>query len=148
VGIVDAAAANALRNVKAKRGEVALRRAKSLREALYRIFGTRPVAASDLEHLQRELRAAQKMRILMPEADHFAWRWRPNDPDTITHRIAELAADLLTSSRLGRVHVCPGENCAWLFLDTSRSGRRVWCSDEACGNRDRVRRWRDRHQHT
>jgi predicted RNA-binding Zn ribbon-like protein len=34
---------------------------------------------------------------------------------------------------LGRVHLCPGEDCAWLFLDASRSGRRLWCSEETCG---------------
>jgi len=31
---------------------------------------------------------------------------------------------------------------AWLFLDASRSGRRLWCSEETCGRRDRIRRWR------
>ena len=81
--------------------------------------------------------------MLVLDADGYAWRWRVGDPDAVTHRIACAAADLLTSPARGRVHVCPGENCAWLFLDTSRSGRRLWCSEETCGTRNRVRRWRE-----
>jgi hypothetical protein len=34
---------------------------------------------------------------------------------------------------------------AWLFLDASRSRRRL-CSEETCGSRHRVRRWRSRQQ--
>jgi predicted RNA-binding Zn ribbon-like protein len=147
VGIIAAAAETELRNVKAKRGEAALDHAKALREALYRIFAKHPsTAAADLDLLQQEVRVAQTMRVLVPEAGGFAWHWGALDPDTITHRIAFAAADLLTSPTLSRVHVCPGDNCAWLFLDTSRSGRRLWCSEETCGTRNRVRRWRSRQQ--
>jgi predicted RNA-binding Zn ribbon-like protein len=145
LSVLDAMEAEVLRGLAARRGEAALARAKALREALYRIFATRPSAESaDLDLLQREVCAAQKARELVPTADEYAWRWRADDPDTVAHRIAIVAADLLTSPTLDRVHVCPGENCAWLFLDKSRSGRRLWCSEETCGMRNRVRRWRTR----
>jgi predicted RNA-binding Zn ribbon-like protein len=145
VGVIDGAEEDGLRSLTAKRGEVALTRAKAIREALYRIFATRPsTATGDIELLEREVRSAQTMRVLVPERGNFAWRWRADDPDTITHRIALAAAELVTSPAFGRVHVCPGDNCAWLFLDTSRSGRRLWCSEETCGTRNRVRRWRTR----
>jgi predicted RNA-binding Zn ribbon-like protein len=146
-GVIDAVAENELRNLSAKRGKAALSQAKALREALYRIFAA-PLSATevDMDLLQMEVRAAQTMRVLVPEAAGFAWRWRSGDPDTIAHRIALAAADLMTSAALGRVHICPGENCAWLFLDTSRSGRRLWCSEETCGTRNRVRRWRSRNR--
>ena len=148
VGVIDAAEA-ALHTVDEKRGETALARAKILREALYRIFAAHlPAAAADLDLLQQETCAAQTMRMLVSQPGGFAWRWRGGDPDTITHRIAFAAADLMTSPALGRVHVCPGANCAWLFLDTSRSGRRLWCSEETCGTRNRVRRWRNRQGQT
>jgi predicted RNA-binding Zn ribbon-like protein len=143
LSVLDAAEAEVLRGLPAERGKVALARAKVLREALYRIFATRPLAGPlDLDLLRSEVRAAQDARMLLPSADGYAWRWRVDDPDTVTHRIALVAADLLTSSALNRVHICPGENCAWLFLDNSRAGRRLWCSEETCGTRDRVRRWR------
>jgi predicted RNA-binding Zn ribbon-like protein len=143
LSVLDAAEAEVLRGLPAERGKVALARAKVLREALYRIFATRPLAGPlDLDLLRSEVRAAQDARMLLPGADGYAWRWRVDDPDTVTHRIALVAADLLTSSALDRVHICPGENCAWLFLDNSRAGRRLWCSEETCGTRNRVRRWR------
>jgi predicted RNA-binding Zn ribbon-like protein len=147
IGIIDAAAEAELRNTCLGRSEAALGRAKALREALYRIFSAHPrttAAEADLGLLQQEVRAAQTMRILVPEAGGFAWRWLPGNPDSITHRMASAAGDLLTSPASSRVHICPGENCGWLFLDTSRSGRRVWCSETTCGTRDRVRRWRSR----
>jgi predicted RNA-binding Zn ribbon-like protein len=145
LGVIDRAETNVLRGMPDKRGEASLARAKMLREALYRIFSARPWPdPADLDLLQDEVQAAHAAHILVPRADGYAWRWRTIDPDTVTHRMALAASDLLTSPALGRVHVCPGENCAWLFLDTSRSGRRLWCSEETCGTRNRVRRWRDR----
>jgi predicted RNA-binding Zn ribbon-like protein len=147
VGVIDAATEHELHSVEPTRGAAALGRAKALREALYRIIAARhPVAAADLDLLQRELCAAQAMRVLVQKAGGFSWRWCADDPDTIAHRIASTAVELLTSPVLPRVHVCADEHCAWLFLDSSRSGRRLWCSEETCGTRNRVRRWRNRQQ--
>jgi predicted RNA-binding Zn ribbon-like protein len=141
--LLDAAEAAELRALPARQGEAALARAKALREAIYRIFAA-PSGAdpADLERLQQAVRAAQASRRLVPGDDSYRWRWMAADPDTVAHRVALPAVDLLTSAALGRVHVCPGENCAWLFLDASRAGRRLWCSEETCGRRDRIRRWR------
>jgi predicted RNA-binding Zn ribbon-like protein len=145
VGVVDETEAAGLRCPPGEQAEAALVRAKMLRETIYRIVAARPsVDSADLALLQHEVNAAQAARVLKPDLHGYAWRWRAIDPDTITHRVALAAADLLTSRALGRVHVCPGENCGWLFLDNSRSGRRLWCSEETCGTRSRVRRWRDR----
>ncbi len=41
-----------------------------------------------------------------------------------------------------RVHECSAEDCKLLFLDTSRSNNRRWCSMERCGNRNKVRVFR------
>ena len=38
----------------------------------------------------------------------------------------------------GRCGECP--SCRWLFLDTSRNGRRRWCSMATCGSRIKARR--------
>ena len=149
VGLIDRDQHAGLQEVGTQRADEALSQAKALREALYRIFAAPSLAAgSDLDLLQRHIRAGQTMRRLAGWADGFTWSWSNEDPDTITHRIAFAAADLLTSAALRRVRVCPGENCHWLFLDTSRPGRRRWCSEETCGTRDRVRRWRTRQLRT
>ncbi|WP_084432964.1 CGNR zinc finger domain-containing protein [Kibdelosporangium aridum] len=54
---------------------------------------------------------------------------------------AREAIDLVGSTRLRQ---CAGDNCALLFLDTSRPGKRRWCSMERCGNRNKVREFRSR----
>ncbi len=143
LGLLEAAEAAALRDLPADQGAAALDRAKALREALYWLFAT-PAAAepADLERLQQAAHAAQRARRLVSAGGGYAWQWVTADLDAVTHRVALAACDLLTSGGLDRVHVCPGDNCAWLFLDASRSGRRLWCSEETCGRRDRIRRWR------
>lgn len=143
LGLLDRAEAAALQDLPAEQGAAALDRAKALREAIYRLFAT-PAAAepADLERLQQAVDAARRARRLVANQGGYAWRWAAADPDAVTHRVALLACDLLTSAALDRVHVCPGSDCAWLFLDASRAGRRLWCSEETCGRRDRIRRWR------
>ncbi|MCT7659135.1 CGNR zinc finger domain-containing protein [Mycobacterium deserti] len=39
-----------------------------------------------------------------------------------------------------RIRSC--DRCGWLFLDSSRSGRRRWCSMSTCGNREKASRHR------
>ena len=51
--------------------------------------------------------------------------------------------NLLTSDALHRVRACADPSCAWLFLDTTRSGTRRWCTMQSCGNRSKVRRFRE-----
>ena len=54
------------------------------------------------------------------------------------------AAELLTSPQRLKIRACAAEDCGWLFLDTSRSGRRRWCTMESCGNRAKARRFHAR----
>ncbi|MGW3496921.1 CGNR zinc finger domain-containing protein [Streptomyces sp. NPDC001020] len=59
--------------------------------------------------------------------------------------VARDAIELLTDpvARSG-LRQCEGDNCPLVYLDTSRGGRRRWCSSEVCGNRERVARHRRR----
>ncbi|CAG6397550.1 CGNR zinc finger domain-containing protein [Streptomyces cocklensis] len=69
----------------------------------------------------------------------------PPDGAGLLAAVARDAVDLFTDpvarSQLRR---CEGENCALVYLDTSRGRRRRWCSSEVCGNRERVARHRRR----
>ncbi|MFE3377683.1 CGNR zinc finger domain-containing protein [Streptomyces anulatus] len=59
--------------------------------------------------------------------------------------VARDAVDLLTDpAARAALRRCQGEACHRLYLDTSRGGRRRWCSGEVCGNRERVARHRRR----
>jgi len=44
-----------------------------------------------------------------------------------------------------RLRSCSDGHCTLWFVDTSRSGRRRWCSMERCGNRAKARRHYQRH---
>ena len=60
---------------------------------------------------------------------------------TLDQAVAVSAMALLNrQSEIGRVKVCPGDNCAWMFLDESKNRRRTWCSMDACGNRAKAKR--------
>ena len=52
--------------------------------------------------------------------------------------VARDAIDVFGGPRAARLKRCEGSRCALLFVDTSRSGRRRWCSMERCGNRAKV----------
>lgn len=58
--------------------------------------------------------------------------------------LARDAIDLFGGPLASRIRVCAAENCGLLLVDTSKSGRRRWCSMEVCGNRAKVRAHRSR----
>jgi len=53
-------------------------------------------------------------------------------------RIAHEAAVLLESNQLEKLKKCANPKCILLFVDTSKSGRRRWCSMDVCGNRSKA----------
>jgi predicted RNA-binding Zn ribbon-like protein len=131
-----------------------LSRALALREAVHRTI-SRAIAgesqeesdlSADLSALNRELSIALSHLRVMPADGAYGWGWeRSGDDggarlDSPLWPVAQSAAELLTSERLGRVKVCAGEGCGWVFLDESRNGSRRWCDSRDCGNRERVRR--------
>lgn len=64
--------------------------------------------------------------------------------DSALATIAVDAIDVLTLGD-GRLRICDGPGCSLLFHDTSRPGRRRWCSTERCGNRVNTTTYRRRH---
>ncbi len=76
----------------------------------------------------------------------FVWEWNDTKPvlDRILWAISVSAAEMLTTSDLTRLRQCPGEDCGWLFDDTTRNRSRQWCDMKDCGNIAKVRRFRSR----
>ncbi|MFJ7088489.1 CGNR zinc finger domain-containing protein [Streptomyces griseus] len=58
--------------------------------------------------------------------------------------VARDAVDLFTGAHAHRIRACGAHDCRLLFVDTSRPGKRRWCSMERCGNRAKVRAHRAR----
>jgi predicted RNA-binding Zn ribbon-like protein len=126
----------------------ALRRAVTLREALYRTFaglaGGRSPLAADLEALNASLPGALTRLRLAPGAEGFTWVWGgdPQALDRLLWPVARDAAVFLTSADLSRLRTCGNPGCRWVFHDGTRSGTRRWCSMAVCGNRAKLRRYR------
>jgi CGNR zinc finger len=53
--------------------------------------------------------------------------------------------DLVSGGDVGRVRRCTNPDCNILFLDTSRPGKRRWCSMATCGNQAKKANQRARH---
>jgi predicted RNA-binding Zn ribbon-like protein len=43
-----------------------------------------------------------------------------------------------------RLKACADDTCAWAYYDHSKNGCSRWCSAETCGNRSKVKRYRER----
>jgi hypothetical protein len=59
---------------------------------------------------------------------------------------AGVAALLRALARAGwpRFKACRGEDCRWVFVDSSRNSSRRWCDMAGCGNRAKVTSFRRR----
>jgi predicted RNA-binding Zn ribbon-like protein len=123
------------------------RRAIDLREALYRVFlavarAERP-AAGDLALVHDEHVQAFASARLVADGDAFRYDVPATaGVDAILWPLLESAREVLATPH--RVKECPGEDCGWVFLDTSRNGTRRWCSMGSCGSREKMRRYRAR----
>ena len=125
-------------------GGAVFSRAIALREALYLLFHDKRDAHA-LAILNRELAIARGHERLNRSRGGFVWGWDQSPAlDRMLWPVTRSAAELLTSTDSRKVRCCDGEDCGWLFLDTSRNGRRHWCDMRDCGNRAKVKRFRER----
>lgn len=126
-----------------------LKRALRLREAIYRtlraLVGGWAPRQSDLDILNDELFQARGQERLTRVGSRFTWECSINDElDWMLWPVVLSAAELLTTGDFTRLRECGGQDCGWLFEDTSRNRSRQWCYMEGCGNLSKVRRFRSR----
>ena len=62
----------------------------------------------------------------------------------IVARVVDAMLALLHVGQWMRVRACPADDCREAFYDSSRGGTRRWCDMGVCGNRSKVRTYRDR----
>jgi predicted RNA-binding Zn ribbon-like protein len=128
-----------------------LGRALSARELLYEVFlgrvTGRPVHGEPLSRLAGLAAEAYGAGRLRPAGDgNVRWTWPPGELAAVRHVAVTSALDLLRDVPDDRLKQCPGDNCGWLFLDTTKRGNRRWCSMSECGQdaKDERRRARRR----
>jgi predicted RNA-binding Zn ribbon-like protein len=130
--------------------ETVFQRALTLREALYRLFkavieGKRP-ESKYLDRLNQELAIAYRHESLGYDRRGFGWQWSDREYafDAMLWQLSQVGAELLASGELPQLRQCGGEQCGWMFLDTSRNHSRLWCDMKDCGNLAKVRRFRQK----
>jgi predicted RNA-binding Zn ribbon-like protein len=64
--------------------------------------------------------------------------------DGVLGRLLAIVATAMHDGTWPRLKACADPTCRWAFYDSSRSHRRTWCSMEVCGNRNKVRAYRQR----
>lgn len=66
------------------------------------------------------------------------------DPLGVLTPIAAAAVEVARGADPARLHECAAADCRRWFVDTSKGGRRRWCSMARCGNRAKAARYRRR----
>lgn len=123
--------------------EADLGAAKLLREALYGLvlstLGRAPARPADV-------RIVNRWAVQDPPAPALAIRsgaLHRNDPaptaSAVLAAIARDGVELLTGPEAASIRECEDPTCTLLFVDTSRSHRRRWCSMNVCGARNKMR---------
>lgn len=118
-----------------------LRRAKRLRDAIAGLVTDVSHGRSQRPELQAVVNRYAAKPDVAPQLGH-----RPPKPtvDQLLASVARAAVHVL-SDQAERIRTCGADDCAVVYVDTSRSGNRRWCSMSRCGNRHKVREQRARH---
>jgi predicted RNA-binding Zn ribbon-like protein len=121
--------------------------AHDLREAIYfsvsAVISGRPASRQELDAINE----AASWPARVPQLDPLTLRvsWASARP--LRAALAAVARDavlLLGSDDIHRVRECAASDCSLLYLDSSRSGQRRWCSMDRCGNRQKTASYRRR----
>jgi predicted RNA-binding Zn ribbon-like protein len=120
--------------------------ARRLRDALYRVATARaldePPAPADIATVNEAAARPPLTPAIGPDGQRV---WPATaDGSGLLSTVARDAVDLLTGPFAHRIRMCAADNCALVYVDTSRPGRRRWCSMEHCGNLHKVRTLRAR----
>jgi predicted RNA-binding Zn ribbon-like protein len=150
--VLDSVAVSRLRkkaSADPARARTAVDEAVTLREAIHQVFVaedmgcTYPRAALKVvEAAAREGRSRERLTHIKRG---FIWSLSFDELEDVGRAFALRALELLIARNNRReVRECKGDNCGWLFLDHSKGGHRMWCSDASCGTRSRIARFRAR----
>lgn len=152
-GVITDSIYSALGRIAAKspgKARAFFEEAIAARSLIYSIFFPislgRKIATADLERFNA-LRAQYAPHLVIGQhKDRVVeqWAFPPDSFHLITATLIRSANQLLLSDRLRRVKECP--NCGWLFLDTTKNGKRRWCSMEDCGSNVKALEYYYRHK--
>lgn len=119
-----------------------LNTARTLREAIFTLAGSLAESSFDSEACM-VLNHIAGRRAAPPVLSADGAVELRGDADGLLVALARDAIRLF-GSEARRIRRCESQTCSIYFVDTSRSGRRRWCSMSACGNKAKVSALRSR----
>jgi predicted RNA-binding Zn ribbon-like protein len=149
-GLVDSRVAANLRTQtedSPREASAALTRIRRVREALHdacvALLAKRAVPTADLDEIESAWkRAAARGQLVSSDGRlQFEADRETSGLDLPLDLVVFAAVDLLGELDSDRTRVCRGNDCGWLFIDSSKSGRRVWCDMATCGNTAKSQRF-------
>ena len=130
--------------VRPTREDVA--RAAAVREALRALMLANAGEEGD-PHATRTLdEAAERARLTLRFDAHGRSRLEPaaGGVDGALGRILARVADAMSEGTWSRLKACRADNCQWAFYDSTKNRSGRWCDMAVCGNREKVRAFRER----
>jgi predicted RNA-binding Zn ribbon-like protein len=133
-------------------GDAWLARVVAARAALREVWDAqveqRPASTTALSTINALLDRSPRVELrAAPTGVEVSHRHPEDDPTgEALARIASPLVDAIAAGETARFRVCDNHDCRWVFEDESRAGRRRWCDMSSCGNRAKVRRYRERHK--
>jgi len=126
---------------------VGLAQAHILREAVYRatmaLIARRAPDPGDEQIINAAAAAPPLIPVL--RGARLSWQAPHSGAEAAALSVvARDAIDLFTGPARHRIRECASSRCGLLFVDSSRPGRRRWCSSSACGGQARATAYRQR----
>lgn len=90
--------------------------------------------------------ASQRAKLRLVFDEDGVSRLEPSAPgvDGALGRLLTIAHEADTRGEWTRLKICPADDCQWAFYDRSRNRSATWCDMKVCGNRHKVREYRER----
>ena len=142
-GVIDTARAAKLEasaDRVPREATIALGRARKVRESLHDVFVSLldgdDASADAIAEIEGAWKRASSRAHLAARDRSLQLQPDPESSglDLPLDLVVFAAVDLLGEIDTERTRVCGGHDCGWLFIDSSKGGRRVWCDMATCGN--------------
>lgn len=127
-------------------GQRELERAIELRESFRRLLLANNGGERDPGAIDSLNRAAEEASISVrfdPDGDPVLAIAGSGEGAVLAPLVA-IAYESMVAGTWSRLKVCPADDCQWAFYDHSKNRSGTWCSMKVCGNRAKVRRYRER----
>jgi predicted RNA-binding Zn ribbon-like protein len=121
------------------------RGALALRQALRAFLEVAPAERSQNSDIGKGLETAAAAFPLLLTTAQNGLAFRPEGANQLGRVLVELNR-LAETAQLGRLKMCGSSECRWVFFDRTKPANRRWCASDRCGNRQKVRTYRERHR--